>query len=64
MTKYSKALIALIGAVGTWGYTAAANGHIPMQSYFGLAIAINTALGVYAIPNTPKNPVNQDPGGI
>jgi hypothetical protein len=57
MSKYAKALAAILGAVGTWGTTAAADGQITSQEYFGLLLAISTALVVYVLPN--KN----DPNG-
>ncbi|HWH01936.1 MAG TPA: hypothetical protein VNV66_22070 [Pilimelia sp.] len=51
MTRYTKALAALLGAVGTWGVTAAEDGSIVLGEWFGLLVALGTALGVYALPN-------------
>lgn len=52
MTAYVKALAALLGAVGTWGVTAS-DGGIGAGEWFGLVVALGTALSVYAFPNVP-----------
>jgi len=45
-----KAVAAALGAVGTWGMTAALDGHISLVEGFGLVFALGTALAVYAAP--------------
>lgn len=58
MSRYVKTIAALLGAVGTWGTTAAQDG-ISQAEYFGLLVALATALGVYAFPNTnPDGPAD------
>ena len=51
MSRYVKALAALIGAVATWGITAAEDGIYTQVELWGAALALATALGVYALPN-------------
>lgn len=50
MKEYAKALAALLLAVGTWGATAAPEG-IDSTEWFGLLVALSTALGVFLVPN-------------
>lgn len=64
MSNYVKLMAAFLGAVGTWGYTASATNGISLQEYFGLLGVLATSLAVYSLPNTPKTPTNQDPGGV
>lgn len=45
-----KTIAGLIGAVLTWGYTASNDG-IQTNEWWGLAIAVATALGVYGVVN-------------
>ncbi|MEO6574240.1 MAG: hypothetical protein ABIP89_10395 [Polyangiaceae bacterium] len=49
--KYQKSIAALLGAVGTWGATAAVDGSISLVEWFGLLIALSTAFAVFAVPN-------------
>lgn len=56
MNNYIKTIVALLGTVGTWGITAS-DGGISSQEWFGLVVALATALGVYALPNVTKAPV-------
>lgn len=53
LTPYVKAIIAILGGIGTWGITAAASEGINAVEWFGLLSALSTALGVYAFPNRP-----------
>ena len=53
MTRYAKALIALLGAVATWGLTAAEDDRYTQVELWGALLAGVTALGVYAWPNKP-----------
>lgn len=50
MTRYAKALTALVGAVSTWAAT-----YYPddpdVQKWLGLAIAVVTIFSVYVVPN-------------
>lgn len=61
MSRYAKALAALLGAIGTWGATAAQDG-ISSVEWFGLVTALGTALAVYGVPNTPPAGEPPDPG--
>lgn len=53
MTRISKAIIAALLAVSTWGVTAASDGSFDAVEWFGLLGAVATAIGTYAVPNTP-----------
>jgi hypothetical protein len=59
-----KAIVATIGAVLTWGLTAhMPDGSIDRGEWWGLAVAVATALGVWAVPNGPAQvQVVNDPG--
>jgi hypothetical protein len=50
---YTKAIVALLGGIATWGATAVTDG-ISANEWFGLLAVIATALGVFAFPNTPQ----------
>lgn len=52
MSAYAKAVAALLGAVSTWGVTAAPDG-IAGAEWFGLLGALAAVAAVYAVPNTP-----------
>lgn len=60
MAKYAKAVAAFLTALATWAGTALADGHVTAVEATGLLLVVATALGVYAIPNSPP-PVNPDP---
>ena len=51
MTKYTKAVVALLGALATWGVTAAEDGLYTQVELWGALLALATAAGVYAFPN-------------
>jgi hypothetical protein len=51
---YAKSLIALLGAVSTWGVTAVAENGIDGTEWFLLLGAVATALGVWAVPNVEE----------
>lgn len=57
MTRYAKAVAALLGTISTWGVTAIADEGINGIEWFGLLGALGTIAAVYGIPNTP--PVGQ-----
>lgn len=61
MSRYAKALVALLGALSTWGITAAEDGAYSQVELWGALLAAVTALGVYAWPNRPPDGV-ADPG--
>lgn len=61
MSRYAKSIAALIGAVGTWGATAAQDG-INSVEWFGLLTALGTVLAVWGVPNTPPAGQAADPG--
>lgn len=51
MQKYAKAITALIGALATWGITAAEDSTYTQVELWGGLLAIVTALGVFVVPN-------------
>lgn len=53
VTRYVKALSALLGGVSTWGLTAAVDNAISQLELFGLLGVLSTVLAVYAFPNAP-----------
>jgi hypothetical protein len=56
-----KSIIAVLGGISAWGMTAASDNSITTVELFGLLGALATALGVYAIPNTPPKGDTRDP---
>ena len=52
--RYSKSILALVGAVGTWATAALADGVVTGQEWTALGVATLTALGVYTVPNQQK----------
>lgn len=50
MKVYMKAVVALCGAVSTWGVTAAVDGHFDGVEWFGLVGAVGAALAVAMSP--------------
>lgn len=52
MTRYAKTITAIVGAVAAWAAT-----YFPddpsVQKWVGLAVALATAVSVFAVPNTP-----------
>lgn len=62
MSRYMKTIIAVLGGISAWGMTAAADNAITAVELFGLLGALATALGVYAIPNTPPKGEPRDAG--
>lgn len=61
MSRYAKALIALLGALATWGITAAEDNTYTQVEWWGAVLAASTALGVYAWPNQPPKGQQADP---
>lgn len=57
MTRYLKAIAALIGGVSAWGLTAASDNAIQMAEWFGLVGVLATALAVLAVPNSQEEMV-------
>jgi len=53
MSKYAKFLTAL-GAAAAVAATAVADGSVTSTEVWGIVLAFVGALGVYAVPNTPK----------
>lgn len=62
MSRYAKAIVALLGAVATWGITAAEDNAYSQVELWGALLAAVTALGVYAWPNQPPSGRQADPG--
>ncbi len=50
MNPYLKTIAALLGALGTWGITASADGHYSHPELWGSLLALATAFGVYVTP--------------
>ena len=59
LRAYKKTIAAIVGAVLTWGLTAQDDG-IQAAEWWGLGVAVATALGVYQVSNEPNPP---DEGG-
>lgn len=53
MSRYAKAIAALLTALGTWGATAGADGRYDGVELWALTGVLVTALAVFAIPNEP-----------
>lgn len=51
MTRYFKAIVALLGALATWGITAAEDNTYTQVELWGALLAVVTAVGVYVAPN-------------
>lgn len=49
--SYAKAFAALLGAIGTWGVTAFEDGSATNAEWFGLLVAVGTAVAVWATAN-------------
>lgn len=60
MSRYSKFLVAIVGAIATWAST-----YYPddpnVSKWVGLALALATCVSVYAVPNTPPAGQPSDP---
>ena len=61
MQRYSKAIIALLGALATWGLTAAEDNVYTQVELWGALAAVVTAVGVYAWPNDAPTGQPADP---
>lgn len=62
MSRYSKAVLALLGALATWGITAAEDGIYTQVELWGALLAVATAATVYLVPNSPPAGEARDPG--
>lgn len=51
--EVAKSIVALLTGLGTWGYTAAADGAITLAEWFGVCGVLAGAVFVFAYPNTP-----------
>lgn len=51
MRYYAKAIIALLGALATWGITAAEDNMYTQVEMWGAILAVSTAITVYLVPN-------------
>lgn len=52
--RYSKSILAAVGALGTWATVALADGVVTGQEWTALGVAVATALGVYTVPNKQR----------
>jgi hypothetical protein len=57
VSPYKKAIIALLGGVGSWGVTASSDATISQVEWFGLLGVVATALGVAWFANAPTEGV-------
>lgn len=60
--NYAKAIVAALGAIATWGISAAADGSFELAEWFGGLGAVATVLSVYLTPNKPTDPNAPNPG--
>lgn len=60
MKEYAKAIFALVGALATWGATAASDGVYDAIELWTLLGVVGTAVGVYVVPN--KAPEDDEEG--
>lgn len=51
---YSKFIVAVIGALGTWAIASLADGNVTTPEWIALISAVLTALGVYQVTNKEK----------
>ena len=61
MSRYTKAAVAFLTALGTWGYTAYSDGSVTAVEAWGLCGVLVAALSVYANPNSPPAGEPSDP---
>jgi hypothetical protein len=61
MSRYTKAILATLAALATWGVTAAADGVYDQVELWGGLGALAAAWGVYNFPNTPPSGEAADP---
>lgn len=61
MTRYAKALAALLTALSAWGTTAAVDGNFDPVELFGLPLVLVAGLGVFATPNRPPRGSRRKP---
>jgi hypothetical protein len=61
LPRAAKAIFALIGAVATWGITAAEDGVYTQVELWGALLALATAVGVFVVPNRPPDGQPSDP---
>lgn len=60
MSRYAKAITAVVGLLATWAATYFPDDH-SLEAAIGLLGVVATAFGVYAIPNTPPAGQPADP---
>lgn len=61
MSRYAKSIIAFLGALGTWGATAAADGNYDQIELWALCGVLATAVAVFQIPNRPPRGKRRKP---
>lgn len=62
--KYSKAVISLIGAIATWGVTAAEDNKYTQVELWGALLALATAAVVFLVPNVNGSPKDEKGYGL
>lgn len=55
MAKSAKAIVALLGALATWGVTAAEDNVYTQVELWGALLALTTAAVVWLVPNKRKS---------
>jgi hypothetical protein len=55
MSRHAKGLVALLGALATWGITAAEDNAYTQVELWGALLALATAAGVWLAPNRPPS---------
>lgn len=61
MSRYAKAIAALLGAIATWGVTAASDSRYDQAELWGLLGVIATAALAFQVPNDPPVGEAADP---
>ncbi|HEX2316150.1 MAG TPA: hypothetical protein VHJ17_20580 [Thermomonospora sp.] len=60
--KYAKSLVAVVVAVGYAVQAAITDESVTASEWIGIALAVLTALGVYAVPNRVPAAADEVPG--
>lgn len=61
MSRYRKSILALVGALLTWGTAALWDNTVELREWWSLLAAVATAFGVYQVPNDPPQGAEPDP---
>lgn len=61
MSRFSKAIVAFLTSLGTWGATSFADNGVSSVEWFALLGVAVATYAVYAVPNTPPPGEPRDP---